>query len=161
MLKKEPTRKERDQLRNHQEIPDAALCLFSEYGFHRVTMQQVADKAAVFCENLEIVRLYFQETSGAGFNFKAGLDGEIRVRHAEFIKNPTKVFAESIKRKRFNKIANPYFLAITVNSLTTTILLGCLEDPETRSHPQDPDILLNILFKRIFGFMTLITVSGL
>jgi AcrR family transcriptional regulator len=202
MPKKVLTRKDRDKLRHHREILDAALSLFSEYGFHSVTMQQVADKAefsigtlynffdskedlyktllgeltekfhnamisaidsgsdeiemlrnfatakaAVFCENLEIVRLYFQETSGAGLNFKVGLDDEIKVRYTEFIKKLTKVFADGIKRKRFNNIADPYFLAICIDSLTTAILFGCLEDPEIRSYPQDPDILLDILFK--------------
>lgn len=202
MPKKELTRREREKLEHRREILDAALHLFSEYGFHDVSMQQVADrsefsigtlynffdnkehlystllgelsekfhhavtsaidagsdeiemlrnfvtaKAEIFSENIEIVRLYFQETSGARFNFKAGLDEEIRTRYAEFMKKLTMVFANGIKKKRFNNIADPYLLAVALDSLTNAILLGCLEDPENRSYPQDPDVILNIFFK--------------
>ena len=202
MSNEEMTRREREKLRHRQEILDAALVLFSEYGFHSVSMQQVAAKAefsigtlynffknkedlydtllgeltdkfhqavtnaidsggdeteklrnyvtakaAVFCENLEVVRLYFQETSGVSFNFKAGLDAEVRVQHAKFMKRLAKVFTDGIKKKRFNNIADPYFLAVAVDSFTNAILIGCLEDPENRSYPQDSDVLLNVFFK--------------
>ena len=202
MSKNGLTRREREKLKHRQEILDAALHLFSEYGFHSVSMQQVADrsefsigtlynffdnkehlystllnelsekfhhavtsaidtgsdetemlrnfvtaKAEIFYENVEIVRLYFQETSGAHFNFKTGLDEEIRIRYAEFMKKLTMVFANGIKKKRFNNIADPYLLAVALDSLTNAILLGCLEDPKNKSYPQDPDVLLNIFFK--------------
>ena len=203
MPERDLTRRERDKLRHHQEILDAALRLFSEHGFHRVSMQQVADrsefsigtlynlfenkehlyktllveltgkfqdavtsaidsgtdetemlrnyvtaKAAVFSENLDVLRLYFRETSGARFNIKAGFDDEIRVQYAEFMKEKlAKVFADGIKKKRFNNIADPYFLALAVDGLINAVLLSCLEDPQSRSYPQDPDVLLNIFFK--------------
>ncbi|RKZ13460.1 TetR/AcrR family transcriptional regulator [bacterium] len=202
MSKNELTRREREKLKHRQEILDATLYLFSEYGFHNVSMQQVADrsefsigtlynffdnkehlygtllselsqkfihevtsaidagseetemlrnfltaKAEVFYENMMIVRLYFQETSGIRFNFKAGLDEEIRIRHAEFMAKLTMVFANGIKKKRFNNIADPYLLAVALDSLTNAILIGNLEDPENRSYPQDPDVFLNIFFK--------------
>jgi len=196
------TRREREKLKHRQEILDAALQLFSEYGFHNVSMQQVADrsefsigtlynffdnkehlystllgglskkfhhavtsaieagneetemlrnfviaKAEIFCDNMEVVRLYFQETSGSRFNFKAGLDEEIKIRYAEFMKKLTTVFANGIKKKIFNNIADPYLLAVALDSLTNAILIGCLEDPKNMSYPQDPDALLNIFFK--------------
>ncbi|RLE29108.1 MAG: TetR/AcrR family transcriptional regulator [Acidobacteria bacterium] len=202
MSRNEMTRREREKLKHRQEILDAALHLFSEYGFHNVSMQQVADrsefsigtlynffdnkehlystlldelskkfhhavtsaveagseetemlrnfviaKAEIFCENMEVVRLYFQETSGSRFNFKAGLDEEIKIRYAEFMKKLTTVFANGIKKKCFNNIADPYLLAVALDSLTNAILLGCLDDPENMSYPQDPDVLLNIFFK--------------
>jgi len=40
-----PTRKERQHEQSRQEILAAALDLFSEKGFHTVSMQQVAEKA--------------------------------------------------------------------------------------------------------------------
>jgi len=36
---------------------------------------------------------------------------------------------------------------LTLDSLTNATLLGCLENPENRSYPQDPDVFLNVLFK--------------
>jgi len=202
MSRNELTRREREKLKHRQEILDAALHLFSENGFHNVSMQQVADrsefsigtlynffdnkehlystllgglsekfhhavtsaiaagseetemlrnfviaKAEIFCENMEVVRLYFQETSGSRFNFKAGLDEEIKIRYAEFMQKLTTVFANGIKKKIFNNIADPYLLAVALDSLTNAILIGCLEDPKNMSYPQDPDVLLNIFFK--------------
>ena len=202
MLSEDIPRREREKLRHRREILDAALVLFSEHGFHNVSMQQVATqaefaigtlynfftnkedlyktliseltnkfhkslvnaidsgddeveklrnyvavKAAVFSDNLAVVRLYFRETSGASFNFKAGLDSDVRASHAQFMVSLTTVFKDGIQKKRFNRIADPYFLAVAVDSLTNAVLLGCLEDPEHRSIPQDPDVLLNIFFK--------------
>ena len=202
MANKEMTRREREKLRHRQEILDAALLLFSEHGFHNVSMQQVAAeaefaigtiynlfkdkedlyktlideltgkfhqalrcaidsgeddvdklrnyitvKATIFCENLDVIRLYFRETSGASFNFRVGLDSEIRAQYADFLESLAKIFADGIKKKRFNKIADPYYLALAIDNLTTAILLGCLEDPENRSYPKDPDVILDIFFK--------------
>jgi TetR/AcrR family transcriptional regulator len=43
MAKKQLSRKERERLRHRQEILDTALKLFSERGFHNVSMQQIAE----------------------------------------------------------------------------------------------------------------------
>ena len=202
MSKNELSRREREKERHRKEILDAALVLFSEAGFHRVSMQQVADKAEfsigtlynffrnkedlysnlldkltgrfhvdltgalsegddeieklrnyiivkalVFRENLDIVLLYFRETSGVKFNFKVGLDDRIRIQYVELLELLAGVFEDGIRKKRFHAIAEPYFLALTLDSLTNATLLSCLEDPEKRSYPQDPDVFLNVLFK--------------
>jgi TetR/AcrR family transcriptional regulator len=43
MAKKQLSRKERERLRHRQEILDTSLKLFSEQGFHNVSMQQLAE----------------------------------------------------------------------------------------------------------------------
>jgi len=43
MAKKQLSRKQRERLRHRQEILDTALKLFSERGFHNVSMQQIAE----------------------------------------------------------------------------------------------------------------------
>ena len=45
MPKGKLTRREREQLRHRREILDAALVLFSEHGFHNVSMQMVAARS--------------------------------------------------------------------------------------------------------------------
>lgn len=45
MEKKEISRRERDKQRQRQEILDAALTLFSDKGYHNVTMYEIAGKA--------------------------------------------------------------------------------------------------------------------
>ena len=104
-------------------------------------------KGTVFRDNLAVIRLYYRETSGLGFDIKAGLDDEIRTQYAQFMNILAKIFEDGIRKKKFRKIADPHLLATAVDSFTNAVLLGCLEDPDRRPYPEDPDILLSILFK--------------
>ena len=45
MAKKQLSRKERERLRHRHEILDTALTLFTEHGFHNVSMQQIAEES--------------------------------------------------------------------------------------------------------------------
>ena len=195
------SRREREKLRQRQEILDAALELFSEKGYHNVSMHEIAEKAefaigtlynffknkedlyktliieqanrfhealtkaveeaddeieklrnyvkaksTVFMENVRVIRLYFAETRGASFNIKAGLDNEIRKRYQEFLHTLAAIFESGIEKKRFRKIADPYHLAVALDSLCNSFLFLWLEAPEQHPYPDDPDAILNILF---------------
>ena len=196
------SRKERDFLRHKREILEAALGLFSEKGFHNVSMQEIAQKAEfaigtlyrffgnkedlykalvlelsekfhnalvraieesddeieklrnyvrakgeLFRANVSMIRLYFAETRGASFNIMTGLDSEIRERYGHFLETLVSVFARGLEEKRFNKIGDPYHLAVTIESLTNAFLFLWLEAPDRHPYPDDPDTILNILFK--------------
>jgi TetR/AcrR family transcriptional regulator len=195
-------RREREKLRQRQEMLDAALELFSEKGFHNASMHEIARKSEfaigtlykffknkqdlykallleksnefheaitaaieepdeeteklrnyvrakgqLFRDNLSVVRLYFGETRGAGFNIMAGLDREIRERYDHVLEALASVFRRGIKRKRFMRIADPYSLAVAIESLTNAFLFLWLEAPERHPYPEDPDTILNILFE--------------
>ena len=195
------SRREREKLRQRQEMLDAALELFSEKGYHNVSMHEIAEKAefaigtlynffknkedlyktliieqanrfhealtkaveeaddeieklrnyvkaksTVFMENVRVIRLYFAETRGASFNIKAGLDNEIRRRYQEFLHTLAAIFESGIEKKRFRKIADPYHLAVALDSLCNAFLFLWLEAPEQHPYPDDPDAILNILF---------------
>ena len=175
----------------------AALVLFSEKGYHSVSMLEIAEKAEFaigtlykFFRNKEdlykalmleqadrfhgavtkaieepedeveklrnyvkakgaVIRLYFAETGGATFNVRAGLDREIRERYARFLQTLASIFENGMKRRRFKKIADPYHLAVALDSFTNAHLFLWLEAPERHPYPEDPDIILNILFKRL------------
>ena len=199
-------RREREKLKQRQEMLAAALELFSEKGFHNVSMQEIAQKSEFaigtlykffknkedlykalmleqaeefrealtkateestdeieklrnyvktkgqfFRENISMVRLYFAETRGASFNITAGLDREIRDRYVPFLETLASIFKNGIERKRFVKIADPYYLAISIESLTNGFLFLWLEAPERHPYPEDPDTILNILFKGLVG----------
>ena len=107
----------------------------------------VKAKGAIFCANVSIIRLYFAEVRGASFNIMAGLDREIRERHRHFLQTLASVFESGITKKRFKKIADSHHLAIALESLTNAFLLLWLEAPESHPYPEDPDTILNILFK--------------
>jgi len=107
----------------------------------------VKAKGAVFRANVSIIRLYFAETGGASFNVMAGLDCEIRERYGQFLQTLASIFASGIKRKRFKKIADPYHLAVAIDSLTNAFLFLWLEAPDRHPYPENPDTILDILFK--------------
>ena len=199
-------RREREKLRQREEILGAALELFSEKGFHNVSMHEIAKKSEfaigtlykffknkedlykalvlersdkfheailkaiqepddeieklrkyvrvkgqVFRDNVSVIRLYFAETRGASFNITAGLDREIRERYGHFLENLASIFKSGVKKKRFMKISDPYYLAAAVESLTNAFLFLWVEAPERHPYPEDPDTILNILFKGLLA----------
>jgi TetR/AcrR family transcriptional regulator len=194
-------RREREKLRQRKEMLAAALGLFSEKGYHNVSMQEIAQKAEfaigtlykffknkedlykalmleqankfddeltktlkepdeeieklrnyvkakgeLFRANVSMIRLYFAETRGASFNVMA-LDSKIRQRYYQLLQALASVFERGIRRKRFKKIADPYHLAIALESLTNGFLFLWVEAPERHPFPEDPDTILDILFK--------------
>jgi TetR/AcrR family transcriptional regulator len=202
MAEEQLSRREKERLRHRKEILEAALELFSEKGFHNVSMQEIAKKAEfaigtlykffenkedlykalvleqseefhnalaraieasedeieklrnfvrvkgeLFRANVSMIRLYFAETRGASFNIMAGLDLDIRERYGYFLEKLASVFASGIEEKRFKKIGEPYYLAVAIESLTNAFLFLWLEAPDRHPYPDDPDTILNILFK--------------
>ena len=196
------SRREREKLWQRQEMLTAAIGLFSEKGFHNVSMHEIAKssefaigtlykffknkedlyrsiivkqadtfhtalsralneedgeleklrnyvkiKGIVFMDNVSVVRLYFAETRGASFNIKAGLDIEIRQEYELLLQKLTGVFAAGLLKKRFQEIAEPYHLAVSLDSLTNAFLHLWLEAPEQHPYPDDPDVILNIICK--------------
>jgi TetR/AcrR family transcriptional regulator len=195
-------RREREKLRQRQEMLAAALGLFSEKGYHNVSMHEIAKKSEfaigtlykffknkedlykalvleksdmfhdaitkaveepddaieklrnfvrvkgrIFRDNVSMIRLYFAETRGASFNFMASVEPEIRERYGLFLQSLALIFERGIRRKQFRKIADSYYLAVALDSLTNAFLFLWLEAPERHPYPEDPDTILNILFK--------------
>jgi TetR/AcrR family transcriptional regulator len=195
-------RREREKLRQRQEILTTALDLFSQKGYHNVAMHEIAEKAEFaigtlykffqnkedlyktivlercddfergcrltlehagdeverlrhyvrfrcerFRDNLPFVRLYLAERRGVGFNLKAGLDDEVRTRYYRILQKLAAVFASGIENQRFKKIADPYYLAVALDSVLDASLLLWLDAPERHPYPEDPDAILNIFFQ--------------
>ena len=196
------TRREREKIRQRQEMLDAALLLFSEKGYHNVSMQEIAEKSEfaigtlykffqnkedlykamvldqcdrfdlaftqaldaaepvteklrsyiqakgdMFRENLAFVRLFLAESKGASFNLNAGLDEEVRARYTLFLEKVAEVFARGIREKIFREIAPPFTLAVVMDNILDAFLLLWVEKPEEHPYPENPDTILDILFK--------------
>ncbi len=196
-----PSRREREKLAQRKEMLAAALDLFSDKGYHNVSMHQIAEKAEFsigtlykffknkedlykaliqeqsdklhdtltqaieepedeveklrryvkakadgFRANVAMIRLYFAETQGVRFNVLAGVDSEIRERYQQCQQTLAGVFERGMERRRFQRIAAPYALAVALNSITNAFLFLWMEDPEHHPYPEDPDNILNILF---------------
>ena len=195
-------RREREKLRQRQEMLAAALDLFSQKGYHNVSMHEIAEKAEFaigtlykffqnkedlykalvleqcdkfedaliqaietpddeieklrnyvrtrserFRSNLPFVRLFLAESRGVSFNIKAGLNEELRKRYYNFLERLASIFDSGIKNQRFKKIADPYYLAVALDSVIDASLLLWLDAPERHPYPEDPDTILNIFFK--------------
>jgi AcrR family transcriptional regulator len=192
-------RREREKIRQRQDMLEAALALFSEKGYHNVSVQEIAEKAEfavgtlykffrnkedlykaliseqadrfhealmqalnqadtddeisrlrryvqakgkLFMDNVPCIRLYFAENRGASFNIKAGLDSEIRERCELVLRRLESVFAEGMESGLFRRTAEPYHLAIALDSLCNAFLFHWLEG--RHPYPESPDIILNI-----------------
>jgi TetR/AcrR family transcriptional regulator len=193
-------RREREKLRQREEMLAAALALFSDKGYHNVSMQEIAEKAEfavgtlykffrnkedlykaliseqadrfhaaltealaaeggaverlrgyvrakgrIYMDNAACIRLYFAENRGASFNIKAGLDSEIRERCELVLRRLETVFAEGMDSGVFRRAAEPYHLALALDSLCNAFLFHWLE--ERQPYPESPDTILNIFFK--------------
>ena len=195
-------RREREKARQRQEMLAAALDLFSERGYHNVSMNEIAQKSEfavgtlykffknkedlyktlmleladrfqaelrmaleakedeieklqnwvkvgveIFRSNLSAIRLFLAETQGLSFNLERGFESEVIEIHKRNIQALTAVFAEGIKRQRFKRIADPALLAVALDSITRAYLFLWLDSPEQHPYPENPDVILNILFK--------------
>lgn len=195
-------RRERERLRQRQEMLATALDLFSQKGYHNVSMQEIAAQAEFatgtlykffqnkedlykalvleqcdkfeeaitraiekpedeveklrnyirvkgdrFRRNLPFVRLFLAESRGVSFNIKAGLNDELRKRYYDFLEKIAAIFDSGMKNRRFKEIANPYYLAVALDSVLDASLLLWLDAPERFPYPEDPDTILNIFFQ--------------
>ncbi len=107
----------------------------------------VRTKAELFRDNLPFIRLFLAERRGASFNIKAGLDEELRKRHRAFLGRVASIFERGIKTKRFKQIAEPFHLAVALDSTLDAYLLLWLDEPERHPFPEDPNAVLDIFFK--------------
>ncbi len=203
MEEQQLSRREREKLRQRHEMLEAALELFSEKGFHNVSMHEIAQKAEfavgtvykffknkedlyksllmakaqefhdrhmevlnkpgdpltllkdsivakgeIFADNMAAIRLYFAETSGASFNFKAGLDQDLRRFHEEALERLSSLFAAGIRKKVFRKI-DPYYLAVALDGLTNAFLFSWLEDAEAHPYEKSAAMITDMFFEGV------------
>jgi TetR/AcrR family transcriptional regulator len=197
-------RREREKLRQRQEMLEVALDLFSQKGYHNVSMHEIAEKAEFaigtlykffqnkedlykalvleqcdrfedallqaiahpedeveklrnyvrtkterFRRNLPFVRLFLAESRGVSFTLKAGLNEELRKRYYGFLERIASIFECGIKNQRFKKIAEPYYLAVALDSVIDASLLLWLDAPERHPYPENPDTILDIFFREL------------
>lgn len=186
MKKEKLTRREREKLRQRQEMLAAALELFSEKGYHNVSMHEIAEKSEfaigtqchkfhdafvrameqskdeveqlrnyvrvkgeMFRNNLPFIRLYLAESRGVSYTVTPGLYAELRDKYHGILERLAAIFESGIRRGRFRAIADPYYLAVALDSAVNALHLLWLESPESYPYPEDPDAVLNIFFKEL------------
>jgi len=202
MQDRELSRREREKLRQKQEILATALSLFSQHGYHNVSMHQIAEKSEfaigtlykffqnkedlykvlileqlkkfheacvqtmeqpedeleklrayvrargeLFHDNGAFLRLYLAEARGASFNLKGGPYDEVRELYYDVLKRLSAIFEGGIGKNRFAPIAEPYHLAVALDSTVNAFHLLWLDAPERYPYLTEPDTILNIFLK--------------
>lgn len=202
MKGKRLSRKERERERQRREIMAAAHTLFSEKGYHGVSMQEIADQAefavgtlynffkskgdlyqesmleetekfmeqlgkvldepvdevaklrnlvrakrTYFLNNASKIRIFHAELRQASDSAITELDLKIQTKRLSLMKDVAAVFESGMKKGTFQRIGDPYILAKSLDNITHSFLLSWIEDPEQYPYPEDPDVILNILFK--------------
>ena len=107
----------------------------------------VQAKGELFCNNAVTTRFYFTETRGTSFNIIARLDQDIHKCRERILEPVAEIFKSGIRTGRLHPIAEPYILSVALESLSNAFLFLWLKNPVTHSYPEDPDIILNIIFK--------------
>ena len=193
------TRREREKFNHRRQILDTALELFSEFGYHNVSMHRIAQKAefavgtmykffpnkeelframivesaeranALFINALEIpgdevekirnyvrvkgevlmedeavLKLYIGMTHGADMDLTACLNEEIRQLYEKVLMKLADIFASGIKAGRFKPLLAPYYLAVSITSLTSAFLLLWLRDPERHPYLENGTTIVDI-----------------
>jgi AcrR family transcriptional regulator len=104
-------------------------------------------KAGIFRFHVPMIRLYFSEAYGEGFNLMADLNIRIRQVHEEHLKKIAAIFESGMKKKLFRRTADPFALAVALDGITNAFLFRWLEEPEGRPFPEDTGMILDILLK--------------
>ncbi len=108
-------------------------------------------KRAISYANVSIIRLFFTETHGESYNMVSGLGEEIHRHHGLQMRRLTEVFASGISRGLFRPIADPEYLAVALEGVTTAFFFRWLEDPFNNAYPENPDTTLNMLFEGLLA----------
>jgi TetR/AcrR family transcriptional regulator len=109
----------------------------------------VSAKGRIFEKNMPMMRLYFAETRGIYSGIKSGLNGDLRIIYEKFIERLAAVFESGIRKGLFRKLMEPYYLAMSLASLTNTFLLLWLEDPEKHPYSKNVETIMQVLFESI------------
>lgn len=111
----------------------------------------IRTKSDLFCENLPFIRLYLAENRGISYTLREGFDEEIRQRYNRVLEKLAAAIDRGMRKKRFRNIADPFGIAVAIDSTVNSFHLLWLDTPEKYPYPEDPDAVLNIFFKGLLG----------
>lgn len=203
MTDMELSRREREKLKQRQDIIVVAEELFSQHGFHNVSMREIAERAEfaigtlynffeskeeiyhsimeervhrlhavllvslddnigdevakirnyvrvkieMFMQSAHFIRIYLNEIRGSSCHTKSSMPPKIRESRDKMLKLIADIFESGMEKGLFNRIAEPYQLAVALDALCHNFLFLWLDDPDEHPFPEAGDAIINILFK--------------
>lgn len=90
-------------------------------------------KGEILAENESILKLYIGRTHGASMDLTACLNEDLRLLYEKVLVKLASVLEEGITAGRLKSLLDPYYLAVSLSSITSAFLLLRLRDPER--HP--------------------------
>ena len=98
--------------------------------------------------NSAIIRLYLQETTGAGFSLRANMTQAIRVQYDDLLKMLGGLFARGIQKGVF-VAGDPTLYAVALDGMTNALVLAVMEDPQRQA--MDIEAVCNLFFNGILN----------
>lgn len=132
--------------RQFEEALDAAL---ASPGDEAARLEAcIATKGRVFDRNLGIIRLYYSELMGASYNLQSDLRAPLLESHMRLVGKLEELLRSGVARGVFGP-ADPAFMALTVDTMTTALLLLGADDPRFASYPEAAATLRRVLIEPI------------
>ena len=108
----------------------------------------IETKATLFAQNIPTARLYFAQTTGAGFLPTAGLDQEARAIYEKVLSMLEAVFRSGIRKKLIANI-DPKMLVLGLEGLSNAFVFELIERPDDLPAETMADLSKTIFFERI------------
>ena len=103
-------------------------------------------KGEFFRDHLEMAKLYFSETRGQDFTLSVGMDVKGRERFDRFRIRLAEVFRRGMEKGLFER-ENPFYLAVTLQSLTNAFIFLWLRDPRKHLYSENIDTIARLFFE--------------
>jgi len=97
-------------------------------------------------ENLSLIRMFLAESHGASASLKAGLCEDVRKRRRAFLGKLARIFESGMQKGRFRKVADPFHLAVALDSILDAFLLLWVEAPDRHPYPKNVERILDVFF---------------
>jgi len=108
----------------------------------------IETKATLFAQNVPTARLYFAQTTGAGYLPTVGLDQDARAIYKKVLSMLEAVFRSGIRKKLILNI-DPKMLVLGLEGLSNAFVVELIERPEDLSAEEMATVTKRIFFERI------------
>jgi len=120
--------------------------LSKEDDVRNIIRELIAAEARFIESNLALIRLYFTETQGSSFNFRAGFDQQLSTIDNKMIKKVASALEEGIRSNVLRKI-DPHHLSVALRGLISGFLFCRLEDLDRNPFEDNASLIAELFLK--------------